>query len=292
MNASAPPRARWSRARVLVVVVLLLLVPVGLGAGLGWYGLNGPMEERLNPVGAFAHELLNGVPDDRLVVEIAAPSGELPAAASISVLWSRMNETLQKGSIDFQLETYGQASGGALTTDGLFALEDQVRQTWPTVGTMSLFYLVVAGSYAGGSSVIGLAYAGSSIAMFASTIPGGIASNPGVVSTVLVHEFGHEIGLVGVVGSASNEDPNHPGHSNDPNDVMYWQVETTAILGGLLGGQGPPTQFDAADLADLQTVRSTPIGQEILPWVVVGVVLAAAIAVVVAWSRQGRRPRA
>ncbi|HYK93507.1 MAG TPA: hypothetical protein VEY07_05640 [Thermoplasmata archaeon] len=265
----------------------LLILPVLLGFGLGWYGLDGLQEERVEPVAALSHELLASFPDGTLVVEIAAPPGELPAASAVNILWARMNETLSKNLIRFQLETYSQSSTGALGTSELFNLEAQVRTTWPTLGTMSLFYLFVDGSYNPDPSVLGLSYAASSIAVFPRVIPGG--PDAGVEATVLVHEFGHEIGLVGLVGGAPNEDMAHPGHSTDPSDVMYWQVETTGVLSGLLGGQGPPNQFDAADLADLQTVRATPIPQEILPWAVAGACAAAAVAVVL-WGRP-KRPR-
>ena len=276
-------RPKRNRAVTIVVVAGLLLLPLGLGVALGWYGLDGPMEEKIGPVGSMSHELLDGFPDSRLVVEIAAPPGELPAPTSLSVLWARMNETLSKDSITFHLETYSPTPSGAYSLDDLASLEDRVRSTWPEIGTMSLFYLFVDGTYAGGSSILGLAYAPSSIAVFPNVVSGGASA--AVLSTVLVHEFGHEIGLVGVVGPASNEDLAHPGHSDDPNDVMYWQVETTAVLGGLIGGASPPTQFDAADLSDLATVRSTPIAQELIPWIVAGAVGLAAVAVVLVYRR-------
>lgn len=293
MPTSAQPartasyRPTRDRAVTIAVVAGLLILPLGLGLALGWYGLDGPLEEMTGPVGSMAHELLDGFPDSKLVVEISAPPGELPASSSVSVLWERMNETLSKESITFQLETYSPAPPGPYSLDDLASLEDRVRSSWPEIGTMSLFYLFVDGSYAGGSSVLGLAHAPSSIAVFPNVVSGGASAS--IVSTVLVHEFGHEIGLVGVVGPAPNEDLSHPGHSDDPNDVMYWQVETTAVLGGLLGGASPPTQFDAADLSDLATVRSTPIAQELIPWIVAGVVGVSAVAVVLVYRRARRR---
>jgi len=290
IGTSGRPRSRrW----LVLWVVILLCVPLGFGVGLGWYGLDPIMAERAGPVGSAAHELLNSFPDSRLIVEIAAPPGELPPVSSVSTLWDRMNSTLDKGSISFQLETYDRASTGALTTDDLFALEAGVRHAWPEWGTMALCYLFVDGTFAGSPNVIGLAYAASSIAVFprVASAGGGAGLSSSILATVLVHEFGHELGLVGVVGSAPNEDPDHPGHSTDTNDVMYWQVETTAVLGGLFGAT-PPTQFDAADRSDLQTVRSTVIPLEILPWAVLVVVLFAVAIVVLRWRRAARAPRA
>ncbi|MFI5415514.1 MAG: hypothetical protein ACHQ16_07695, partial [Candidatus Lutacidiplasmatales archaeon] len=199
-------------------------------------------------------------------------------------------QTLQKGSIQFVSETISARSGPYGASD-LFALEQNVRQTWPGIGQMALFYLCVHGTYSGESGVLGLAFQGSSIAIFSDTIAttAGAGDPAPITSTVLIHEFGHEIGLVGLVGNAPNEDPAHPGHSSDPNDVMYWAVETTAVLGGLLGGTTPPTQFDAADLSDLQTVRNTPILVELIPTVVAAVCLVAAVVAVAGLWRARRK---
>jgi hypothetical protein len=271
-----PPKARRGRFRagvgLWISVGLLVAVPFLLGAAIGWWGLNPQEAERLSPVGGYAHQLLGSFPDGRLVVEIASTHGDAPPASSVSVLWTRMNETLSKSSISFVSETVSSGQG-TYSTDDLFSVETAVRQHWPSPGQMALFFLFVRGSYAGGSGVLGLAFHGSSIAVFpseiAANVPGGQVS--GVTATVMVHEFGHELGLVGLVGSAPNEDPTHPGHSTDPNDVMYWAVESTAGILGLLGGGSTPTQFDAQDLADLQTVRNTPLLLELLPYIVGGV---------------------
>ena len=276
--------ARWHS---WAVAVGLLLVPVVGGVALGWYGINPMMAERLTPTGYYAHELLESFPDGRLVVEIAAPAGDVPAPATVSLLESRMNETLQKNSISFVGETYTTASASFSVSD-LFNLELSVRHNWPSLGTMALFYLFVPGSYASNNQVIGLSYYGSSIAVFPDVIAANAPASErsALTSTVMIHEFGHELGLVGIVGGAPNEDPAHPYHSSDPNDVMYWSVDTTNILGQILGGSFP-TQFDSADLTDLATVKNTPIVTEILPWVVLGLVAAAAVGVILT----GRRPR-
>ncbi|MCI4360354.1 MAG: hypothetical protein L3J91_01485, partial [Thermoplasmata archaeon] len=186
------------------------------------------------------------------------------------------------------------SSGQTSFSDGdLLALATSERQVWPSPGTMALFYLYLTGGYAPDSSVLGLTFRGSAIAVFEGTIaqdaPSGSAA--AVTATVLVHEFGHELGLVGIIGYAPNEDPAHPYHSNDPNDVMYWSVDSTAMLLGLLGGAAPSTQFDAADLSDLATVRSTWIPLEVLPWIVLAGILTAALILAVSYRRAGRRTK-
>ena len=297
MEAEAPARKsrRWSgtRVRAWLVVVFLIVLPLPLSLALGWFGLNPVQAELATPVGDFAHDLLGSFPDNNLVVEIASAPGAAPPGTSVAVLWARMNETLQKGTIQFVSETTS-APSMAYTTDQLFSIEQSSRHFWPKPGQMALFYLCVHGTLAAQEGVLGLAFHGSSIAVFSDTIAS--ASGGGnvapITSTVLVHEFGHEIGLVGVVGSAPNEDPAHPGHSADPNDVMYYATETTAVLGGLLGGAAPPTQFDNADLADLQTVRNTPIVLELLPLVVLAVCWIGAVVTIVtrrrSFAKKGR----
>lgn len=272
---------------VALEVAIVLLLPLVLGYGLGWYDLNPPQAEALSPVGTDAHELLNNFPDGHLVLEFDYQSSVGPPPASaLAVLEDRVNETCGKQSIT--VEEFPFSSPATSFSEGtLLGLEDSVQHTWSSPGTVVLDYLYVNGGDADNPNALGLAYRGASIAVFEATI---VAASPSeataITTTVLIHEFGHELGLVGVVGSAPNEDPNHPYHSSDPNDVMYWAVDTTAILGGLLG-TAPPTQFDAADLSDLATVRSTVIPQDVLPWGVVAASLAGAL-LFVWWERRHR----
>jgi hypothetical protein len=261
-----------------VQVAIILAIPLLLGGLLGFFELNPVAAEMLSSVGSEAHLLLEPFPDGSLVVEIAYQStAGPPPASSVSTLLSRIEETCQKNSV-----TVDEHSFSSLTTNftdaGLDTLEMNVRHHWPIPGTMALFYLYLDGSYST-ADVIGLAYHGSSIAIFEGTIAADAgASAAAVTTTVMVHEFGHELGLVGIVGHAPNEDPSHPYHSANSSDVMYWAVDTTAILDLL---SPPSTQFDAADMSDLATVKSTPILTEILPWAVLVAAVTCALLLVV-----------
>lgn len=269
---------------------MLLLIPVVFTALLGWFELNPRAAEMTSAVGSEAHELLGGFPDGRLVIEVAYQSSAGPPPGSaLAILEQRVNETCTKSSVQFEVHGFSSAAGTFADSD-LLSLESSERQNWPTPGSMSLFYLYLGGSYTPDSAAIGLAYRGSSIAVFEGTITATSPSETAaVVATVMVHEFGHELGLVGLVGPAPNEDAQHPYHSNDPSDVMYWAVDSTALLlGGLLGGATPPTRFNAADLSDLSTVRSSVIPAEWIP-VIGTVVPVTAAAIAVAWGRRKRR---
>lgn len=271
-TARAPSRRtfRWTKG-LAVTVAILLAVPVVLGVAVGLFEINPVAAEVYSTVGEDAHLLLDGFPDNTLVVEFAyQQSAGPPPSSAVATLLDRINETCQKATVALDEHPFS-APTASFDDAQLLSLVEQNRQHWTVPGTATLFYLYLAGSYAPDPSVIGLAFRASSIAVFEGTIASEptLAGNPtGYTTTVLVHEFGHELGLVGIYGSAPNEDLAHPPHSNDPNDVMYWEVDSTKI--GLLGG-GPPTQFDAADMSDLSHVRSAVIPLEVLPWVLLAV---------------------
>jgi hypothetical protein len=290
-DTKSPPNPRvWTRV-LAIEVAIIMAIPVMLGAAVGFFEINPVEAELMTPTGYDAHLLVNAFPDDSLIVEIAyQTSVGPPPASAVSTLLSRINETCDKASItvDEHGFTYSRTTYG---DSDLINLEEQDRQHWPFWGTMSLFYLYLDGSYGPDSAVIGDAYRGSSIAIFERAILSDTSlfgSATAVTTTVMIHEFGHELGLVGIIGNAPNEDLAHPPHSNDPSDVMYWQVDTTQIA---LLGSSPPTQFDAADMADLETVRSTPILTEILPWAVLASCLAASFLLVFLRVRARRRER-
>lgn len=75
--------------------------------------------------------------------------------------------------------------------------------------------------------------------------------NKPIFRAVVTHEFGHALGLVnnGVAMVKDHEDASHKRHSSNQDSVMYWAVESSDILSIL--GNGPPTDFDADDRADL-----------------------------------------
>lgn len=284
------PRGRvWTKGLIVEVAILLAITPI-LGVALGFFEVNPVEAEMLSGVGDDAQLLLESFPDNSLTVEIAyQQSIGPPPATAVSTLLDRINETCSKGSVT--LDEHGFSSAAAEFSDSdLASLAQQLRQYWPVPGSMSLFYLYLDGSYRSDSSVIGLAFRASSIAVFEGAIDSDsslLGNAAAVTTTVMVHEFGHELGLVGIFGSAPNEDHTHPPHSDDPNDVMYWEVDTTQIA---LLGSNPPTQFDAADLSDLTSVKQAIIPYEVLPWLVlVTCVVAAGLLV---YFDVRRRPRA
>jgi hypothetical protein len=272
-----------------VQVAIVLALPVILGVTIGFFQLNPVESEMLSGVGDDAHLLLNSFPDNTLTVEIAyQQSVGPPPSAAVSTLLDRINETCSKASVSVDEHAFASTATTFSDSD-LTTLDQQLRQNWPAPGSMSLFYLYLDGSYAPDNSVIGLAFRASSIAVFEGTIGSDsslLGNSVADTTTVMIHEFGHELGLVGIFGHVPNEDLSHPPHSDDPNDVMYWEIDSTQI--SLLGAT-PPTQFDAADMSDLSMMKTTLIPYEILPWVVLAICIIGAVVLVYFDLRRRRR---
>jgi hypothetical protein len=82
-----------------------------------------------------------------------------------------------------------------------------------------------------------------------------------LLSTVLIHEIGHVIGLVnrGLPMVADHEDGAHPRHDVSQDCVMYFAAESDRIVDLLIaritGGETAPLGFDAACQADIAALR-------------------------------------
>jgi hypothetical protein len=132
---------------------------------------------------------------------------------------------------------------------------DQINQA--TTATLWLVYL--NGQLSGGDSVLGLAYEASAAAIFPDQInqaTTAIVNEAAIERSVLVHETGHLLGLVNIVGHSAydHEDPDHPKHSKYDTSVMYWVVDDVSIASLLSGG--PPDDYDQYDRADLAALRA------------------------------------
>ena len=114
-------------------------------------------------------------------------------------------------------------------------------------------------------SVLGVAVDASTIALFSDSIDDATSifnpriSAEDIENSVMVHEFGHLLGLVNLVytSPADHEDSEHPGHSNNEDSVMYWAIES-ANLGNIITGE-LPDEFDNDDLNDLSGMLSGEI---------------------------------
>ncbi len=192
-----------------------------------------------------------------MVVEVDYHPGYKPETSSTNLLQERLDSVCDKPQgIDIQFtET-------TFSNDEIWTAND-VRETgWDEKSSdprdaSTLYWQVIfpAGTYED-SSVLGVAVDASTIAMFKDSIDDAenIFRRPSaekIENSVLVHEFGHLLGLVNTVytSPADHEDSEHPGHSNNEDSVMYWAIESTSISNFF--SNDLPTEFDLDDKQDL-----------------------------------------
>lgn len=195
----------------------------------------------------------------QLIVEIDYANDQKPRPGSVDLLEQRIGERLSKPDGTTVRETSFVADRSVYSNDDLRELESRQRQNSPGGNTMVLYVLFLNGHHAEDTSnekVLGVQYGRASIAIFKETIDTstglfGLFAASEVERSVLIHEFGHAMGLVnnGLKMVNNHEDPQHPAHSNNEDSVMYWAVETTLGLPGL---DTIPNDFDANDIADIR----------------------------------------
>ena len=187
---------------------------------------------------------------DKLTVEIQYVTGNAPTAGTVSNLQNFLQQRLNK-SIGITITQNEIASPGK----SLFSVEDvqQIEKANRTQNTnnkaLTAYLFFADGDYSanvGSSKVLGFAYGSSSMAIFEKTIRGyaGGIGQPTVTvleSTVLLHEFGHIMGLVnnGTPMQTAHQDAANGKHCNDQNCLMYYTVETSDVVSNLTGGNIP-----------------------------------------------------
>jgi hypothetical protein len=208
------------------------------------------------PPGAFARTMLRPQPAKTIVWERMEQQGAAPNRASVDHATTVLGDVSGKPvTVSGPITVPGGAK--AWTADDLASTADGLSTTPQGNGKAVLHVLFLKGTFEGNTDVLGIAVRGDVLALFADAVAG--AANPPVVTraevedAVLMHEQGHELGLVDLARDTGRADPQHPGHSKNSKSVMYWAVESS-FVGQLLGGP-PPRDFDSDDLADLRALR-------------------------------------
>ena len=181
-----------------------------------------------------------------------------PGTSSINKLKSFLEERLNKpGGITISLDDEIVSPGiDSLTANQVYELEQEHRDRFTSGTTLAAYFLFLDNSYER-ENVLGIAYFNTSMAIFEETIldnTGGFGqpSATTVESSVLMHEFGHILGLVdnGSPAVQDHVDEENGSHCDVESCLMYWAIQTTDLMGNLMGGSIP--ELDEQCLHDLQ----------------------------------------
>ena len=198
---------------------------------------------------------------EKLVIEIIYVPGYQPTDVTISSITSFLEERLNKpGGVSVIKTATPAPEVATYSISDAEKIELTNRRQVTSGKTLTVYFFFANGDYtenSGNSKVLGITYGNSSVIIFEKTIrsiSGGL-SQPTVATMetiVMKHEFGHVFGLVdnGTSLTSAHLDTAHGKHCTDTGCLMYYNVETTDVIGNLLGGNIP--SLTASCVADLR----------------------------------------
>ena len=241
--------------RICFGILVVLISPI-LSGCLGTDGLLNSGSNRGVP-GGLTLACLDDSTYTSMVIEIDYEPGYQPETTSTDMLKERLESVCAKPKgieilfteTEFEDREVWQASD--VRTSGWEEKSHDPRDD------STLYWQVIfpSGTYHD-TSVLGVAVDASTISIFKDSIDDAenIFQRPSaekIENSVLIHEFGHLLGLVNTVytSPANHEDSSHPGHSNNEDSVMYWAIESSSIANFF--DNELPTEFDVDDKNDL-----------------------------------------
>lgn len=249
------------------MLLLVLALPGCLEGGGGLFG-------RANPVDPY--DYLTDGDYSEWHIEVDHVAGWAPRPSALSLLDQRMTELATKDRITVAVDTQSLPSRPSWTADDLLALQGEHQDRRTGGKTVVTYVAYVDGKFAEDAPdqrTLGLTIGHDLVVIFIEQVesacePGvynpenGVPSDPQDVlpclggeerieQAVLVHEFGHAIGLVnrGIPMVTDHEDDENPRHSGNPESVMYWAVESAGTL--MEFNSQIPLTFDADDKRDV-----------------------------------------
>lgn len=210
-------------------------------------------DEEYATLGNSAKDFLTASKYTSLIVELNYMPGFEPDATTLSSFQSFLSTYLNKpDGIVLRKNAIPTSGKDRLSTTDLVKLEQAHRTAFTYGSTITVHVLLTDAAYSD-DETFATSYWNTSFALFGKTVadysghPGEI-SRQQLLATLLQHEFGHLLGLVGQ-GSPMQQphrDAANGAHCNNPRCLMYYAIETDASTVPTI-----PT-LDAACRADLK----------------------------------------
>jgi hypothetical protein len=204
-------------------------------------------------LGTSAHDFLSLTVFTSLQIQISYMPGYEPDAISLSNLSSFLNTYLNKpGGIIISEQQIGASGKASLTLDDIVKTEKRYRTIFTFGNTIAVHILITDGSYAT-DDILAKSYWNTSTCLFGKAINdnsggSGQITRMQLITTLLEHEFGHLLGLVGqgTPMVTDHRDAANGAHCNNPDCLMYYSVET------MNSGSTSVPELDANCKADLK----------------------------------------
>lgn len=222
-------------------------------------GQSGPADN--GNVGDWSMRYLQAAPYSSLLIEVDYISSVMPTQAALNTLVSRAQaHTNKPGGVTLVTRALTVPGQPVWSVQQTYNLEQAQRQYYANGSQVVKYYLYLDGHSDQDNSqtaVLAWTYTGTSTGVFAQTLK--TAVNPLVTlqeveQSVLVHEFGHDLGLVnlGAPLTTNHLDTQHGPHCTNQNCVMFWATESGNPQIVLQNGGALPDDFDSACVNDLR----------------------------------------
>ncbi|MGM0404809.1 MAG: hypothetical protein ACQEQM_01540 [Thermoplasmatota archaeon] len=214
---------------------------------------------------------------DELLIEYDYIQNFAPNYTAINTFDSVLREYTDKEEITHKMGdviSY-QDTKPVYTEQDLVYLEERYRREETKDNTLVIYVLYLNGEWEK-EGVLGLSYRGSNIVIFKEMIMSSAAKSTNleygsIEASVLVHEWGHLIGLVGRGYDSEHEDHEYPHHCSEEAGRCVMDSSVEIRVNGRT--EEPPTSFCELCQGDIETIRNMndPWGPaEILTYIAMG----------------------
>ena len=201
--------------------------------------------------GSSAQDLLKGNEYTSLKIEVQYMKGFKPDRSALNNLKSFLEKHLNKPEGIFVVTKEIKPTGKAfLYRQEVDSIRMANRTTYSTVDQLAVHILYTDGDYVN-SKILAEAYRNTSIVIFGKSLKdnSGTLSKPNrttLESTLLMHEFGHLLGLMNKGSSmyTDHKDEKNASHCENRNCLMYYGIDIEDRFGPLVKKEIPTLDED------------------------------------------------